>query len=150
MPIRVGVDSRRAAWAVYAMVLTTAGLVPAWASGQTAEPPVPKRPLGASMPTYQPAPGEPERREAPAFDNPSRGVPLRGALGLALLHNPGLASFAWETRAREARILQAGVLPNPSLNIQAEDFGARQFAGGGLNEPVQPQTTIQLSQLIEL
>ena len=30
------------------------------------------------------------------------------ALSLALLQNPELASFAWETRAREARALQAG------------------------------------------
>ena len=101
------------------------------------------------MPVYTPALGEPAR-EAPQIQNPTGPVTLRDAVALALLQNPALAAFAWETRAREARILQAGRPPNPTVNVLFEDFGAQQFAGGGLNEPIQPQGTIQLSQLIEL
>ena len=43
-----------------------------------------------------------------------------------------------------------GPLSLDALGLVVEDYGAKQFAGGGVNEPVQPQTTIQLSQLIEL
>ena len=51
----------------------------------------------------------------------------------------------------EARILQAGRPPNPVVNVLAEDLGASRFAGAlGGQQPVQPQTTIQLSQLVEL
>lgn len=117
---------------------------------QVPAPQVEERPLGRGVPVYLPASGEPERRESPSLQNPSGAVSLRDAVALALMQNPGLAAFAWETRAREARALQAGRLPNPALGVQLEDFGARSLAGGGINEPVQGQATIQLSQLIEL
>lgn len=109
-----------------------------------------KRPIGQELRSYVPAPNDVEPRRAPEIQNPGGSLSLRDALSLALLQNPGLAAFAWETRAREARALQAGRPPNPVLSVLLEDLGARQFANGGVNEPVQPQTTVQLSQLIEL
>lgn len=150
MPVRFGVDRSRSARAVCVVLLTTAVLVPADATGQEPRPPVPRRPLGRDVRVYEPAPGEPERRDRPVVENPTGTVSLRDAVALALLHNPELAAFAWETRALEARILQAGRPPNPTLDVLIEDFGAGRVPGENRDQPVQPQTTLQLSQLIEL
>lgn len=148
MPFATGVDPRRVRRSVCLALGTSALLVMSVRAshGQV----VRAHRLGRDVPVYQPAPGEPERREAPALKDPTGDVSLREAIALALLHHPGLAGFAWEVRAREAAAVQAGRRPNPALEIQVADFGARQFADGGINEPVQSQTTMQLSQLIEL
>ncbi|MBY0493821.1 MAG: TolC family protein [Cyanobacteria bacterium] len=112
--------------------------------------PVSQRPLGRDVPVFvppaagAPGPGVSQR------DNPGGVLTLRNAVALALLQNPVLASFAWDIRAQEARILQAGQRPNPALGVLVEDFGGRDFGGGAVNEPIQSQTTIQLSQLVEL
>ena len=76
-----------------------------------------------------------------------RGVlSLRQALHETLLNNPELLAFSFELRAIEARRLQAGLLPNPELSAELENFG-----GTGSTRGVQSsETTIQLSQLIEL
>jgi len=151
MPVGIGVGSRRPARAFCAALIGVALLASArHASGQEPPVPVPMRPLGRDVPVYLPAPGDPERQEAPSFQNPTGTVSLRDAVVLALMHNPGLAAFAWETRAREALILQVGRPPNPTLSVVAEDIGASGPAGGTLEQLVRPQTTIQLSQLIEL
>jgi len=125
----------RAACAV--MFLASAAVVAA----QPAVPQVPAVPRVA-----EPPPG----RDAPPMENPTGGVSLRDALALALLRNPVLATFAWETRALEARILQSGRPPNPTLDLVTEDIGARRTPGSDVDQPVQPQTTVQLSQIIEL
>lgn len=71
---------------------------------------------------------------------------LSQALALTLKQNPDLAAFAWDVRSAEARILQAGLRPNPELGVQTEDIaGSKQSTGLSRS-----QTTIQLSQLIEL
>ncbi len=106
---------------------------------------VPPRPLGAELPAWRAAGDEREMR----IENPTGQVTLREALALALMHSPDLAAFAWETRAREARLLQAGLLPNPVFSVQAEDLGRSTDAASGRGL-LQPQATIQLSQLIEL
>lgn len=83
-----------------------------------------------------------------ALENPRGRITLRDALRLALLKSPELAGLAWEVRAREARVLQAGRPPNPWIETLVEDLGGgRVVDGGRIGEP---QTTIQLSQLIEL
>lgn len=112
---------------------------------------VPPRPLGRDMALYRPSPSDSGRPRGPVFVNPADTLALRDAVALALLHSPDLAAFAWETRAREARTLQAGRLPNPVVGVLAEDLGASKLASGTGSQPVvQPQTTLQLSQLIEL
>jgi cobalt-zinc-cadmium efflux system outer membrane protein len=103
------------------------------------------------IPVYAPVTGEAPRVQAPGVENPTGAVALKDAVSLALLYSPELAAFQWETRAREARIVQAGRPPNPVVGVLLEDLGA----GGKTIDPssgglVQPQTTIQLSQLIEL
>jgi len=126
----------------------------AYASTQDPIAPPSPRPLGRDLPVYQPPPGESGEPQAPAFENPVGAIALRDAVALALLHSPDLAAFAWETRAREARVLQAGKLPNPIVSVLLEDLGASRIDGpmgiDASSAAVQPQTTIQLSQLVEL
>ena len=112
---------------------------------------VPTRALGRDLPVYQPSPTQTGRPEV-AFEHPTGAVSLRDAIALALLRSPDLAAFAWETRAREARLLQAGGMPNPVVAVLAEDLNASGSSSGGSGavQVVQPQTTVQLSQLVEL
>ena len=147
MPVGFGVDRRRATRGV-SFVLSSVLLL-ASARPANGQDPVPKRPLGRDVLVYQPAPSDPERREAPPFQNPTGEVSLRDAVALALLHNPGLAAFAWETRAREARMLQAGRPPNPVITTLVQDLGGNTGLVRAA-DPIQSQTTIELSQLIEL
>jgi outer membrane protein, heavy metal efflux system len=68
---------------------------------------------------------------------------LRDAVALALGHSPALRSFDWGRRSAEARTLQAARRTNPTVSATIEDFGAS-------GSVVQPHTTIQLGQLVEL
>jgi cobalt-zinc-cadmium efflux system outer membrane protein len=72
-------------------------------------------------------------------DEPTGRLTLAEAVVLTLKQNPELAAFSWDVRSAEARILQARLRPNPELGMQTEDIGSSLS-----------QTTIQLSQLIEL
>lgn len=117
------------------------------AAAVAAQPAVPPVPPVPAVPRLE---ERPPGREAPPIENPTGAVSLRDALALALLHNPALAAYAWEARALEARILQAGRFPNPTLDLMTEDVGAGRIPGSDSDQPVQPQTTLQLSQVIEL
>lgn len=82
---------------------------------------------------------------------------LRDAVNLVLLRNPELAAFAKEMRALEGATLQAGLLRNPELIMNAENVGNIQKPPIDINssaplakEVAQQITTIRLSQLIEL
>ena len=67
---------------------------------------------------------------------------LRQALALALLRSPDLAIAGWETRAWEARQLQARALPNPTLDVGVENFaGSNSYHGTDVYPPVQYQAT---------
>ncbi|MDO8794298.1 MAG: TolC family protein [Vicinamibacterales bacterium] len=115
------------------------------AMGQAVTP----RPLGSDLPIYRPAEQESGKANPRTVENPTGPITLRDALALALMQSPELAAFAWELRAREATILQAARPPNPVISGLIEDLGGtRRFAG--TEGVIQPQTTIQLSQLIEL
>lgn len=128
-----------------------AGLVLAACASARPSAPVSPRPLGRDIPVYVPPARETSRPVREAFTPPTDSVSLSEAVALALLHSPALASFAWETRAREARVVQAGRLPNPVLGALMEDIGASSPGGTAATpQTVQPQTTLQLSQLIEL
>lgn len=73
-------------------------------------------------------------------------ITLRKALTAALINNPELKAFSWEVRASQARKLQAGLWPNPELEIEIEEV-----AGPGDRSGFDTaETTIALSQLIEL
>lgn len=93
-------------------------------------------PIVATMPSTR----------AASMNEPTGSLTLRAALALALTEHPELAPFAWQVRAGEARILQAGLRLNPELGLQVEDvLGTGNFSGGR-----EAQTTLQLSQAIEL
>jgi cobalt-zinc-cadmium efflux system outer membrane protein len=78
--------------------------------------------------------------------NPTGVVTLKHALTLVLMNNPELKAFSLEVRALEARALQAGLFPNPEIDIEGENFGG----SGEYQDTEVMETTIQLSQLIEL
>lgn len=126
------------------MCLVFAAVLSAWPGPATAQV-VSPRPLGADLPVFRPG-AAPEPRP---FGNPTGRLTLRDALAVALLQSPELAAYAWEIRARESRILQAGRPPNPVLSAVIEDLGGGAPIGG-TERLIQPQTTLQLSQLVEL
>ena len=102
-------------------------------------------PLGRELPTFDaPAAAATPLPEAPP--EPTGVLRLGDALAAALLRNPELAADAYEVRAREAALVQAGAHPNPTLSVEIEDFaGSGQFRGFESS-----QTTLLLRQLIEL
>jgi len=100
------------------------------------------RPLGAGVKSFRPT----QDRKQHTFVEPSGQVALPAVLAAALMGNPDLRAYSWEIRAAEARVLQAGMLPNPELEAEAEEFGGQ----GELTGFDGSATSLCLSQLIEL
>jgi cobalt-zinc-cadmium efflux system outer membrane protein len=77
-------------------------------------------------------PLEPSRaaEAVPDFAEPTGDLSLEAALALALLQGPELAAFAWDIRAEEAAMVQAGLLPNPELEVELENFGGTGAVAG--------------------
>lgn len=100
------------------------------------------RPLGSDYESFV-APAQPvlDPDNQPLPEEPKDNLTLREVVALTLLYNPELRSYSWEIRAAEARQLQAGLWPNPSLDIGVENVSS----GFGVAE-----TSIQLVQLLEL
>lgn len=71
---------------------------------------------------------------------------LRDAIEFTLDRNPDLKGFAYELRARDARIQQAILKPAPTLSVEIENvLGSGNFRGADAAE-----ATLSLSQVIEL
>ena len=102
--------------------------------------------LGEEFSTFQPPEKPVETIEISDIVEPNSVIALRDALALALMHNPELKAFSWDVRVSEARKLQAGLWPNPKLDVEVENVGG----SGELSGFDGAETTIQLSQLIEL
>ncbi|MHC4637613.1 MAG: TolC family protein [Planctomycetota bacterium] len=102
--------------------------------------------LGHQFSTFQPPARPMETEEATGIAEPTGVITLRQALALALMHNPELKAFSWDVRISEARQLQAGLWPNPELEVEVEEVGGP-GARSGFDAA---ETTIALSQLIEL
>jgi cobalt-zinc-cadmium efflux system outer membrane protein len=116
------------------------------------------RPLGNDLPVYSP----PEKNQS----NPTPGsepkeelseeITLRQALSLALMHNPELAASTWDVRSGEARIIQAGLFPNPEFDVEVENFGGSREVenSDGTTDSLKRfdeyEATLLLSQLIEI
>ncbi|MCX7009994.1 MAG: TolC family protein [Kiritimatiellaeota bacterium] len=105
------------------------------------------RPLGRDIPANrgEPAP-ETQTTRAPSQREPEGVLTLRQAFELALMQSPELAASSYGVRAAEGNARQAGVLPNPEIELLAEEFGgskSRQAYG-------EAKTTIWLSQSVEL
>ena len=84
--------------------------------------------------------------DPPSPADPNGALTLSEALSLALMHNPELRAFSWEVRASQARTLQAGLSPNPELDLEVEEVGGTGERSGFDGS----ETTLQLSQLVEL
>jgi cobalt-zinc-cadmium efflux system outer membrane protein len=83
---------------------------------------------------------------SPKIEEPTGAITLNQALSHGLMQSPELIMFSWEVRSAEARILQAGLLPNPEISTEVENFGGtRELKGFDGSE-----NTIQINQLIEL
>lgn len=103
------------------------------------------RPLGAGLQAYA-APLELPSAAPPAsVEEPRGSIALDDALAAALLSSPELAVFSWEVRSREALALQAGLLPNPELGLQVENFGGTGESSGFDTS----ESTLLLAQRIE-
>ena len=103
------------------------------------------RPLEETSQLTEP-PAEPSLSARPPDEEPQGTLSLEEVLRAALLQNPELSSTAFEVRAAEARTLQAGLLPNPELELEFENFGGT----GEVRGVDASESTFQLSQLIEL
>jgi cobalt-zinc-cadmium efflux system outer membrane protein len=102
--------------------------------------------LGREFSTFQPPAKPVASPDVPEISEPTGPITLGQALALALLHNPGLKIFSWDVRVSEAKRLQASLLPNPKLGVEVEEVGG----AGPRSDFDAAETTIQLSQLIEL
>ena len=106
----------------------------------------PASPLGRDFDAVR-VPSEPtDAPLEPAFAEPGGELSLHAAISAGLLHNPQLTTFAWNIRAQEAAVIQAGLYPNPTVAVEIEDFGGTNgFGGFGGSE-----TTISVGQTILL
>jgi len=124
-------------------VITVSGCMDSSFDGAWSDP----RPLGRDFGTFQAPRDPPATIQCAREIAESNGViTLRQALALALMYNPELRAFSWEVRASEARTLQAGLLPNPEIEVEVEEVGGTGEKSGF--EGV--ETTVSLGQTIEL
>ena len=78
--------------------------------------------------------------------NPEGELTLARAVDAALRSNPDLLASAYELSAAQARIVQAGLRPNPEFGLELENF-----AGSGATRGIDSlETTLSLSQVVEL
>jgi len=103
-------------------------------------------PMRSSPTAEAPKLSQPVTSNEPAAIEPTGTITLGDALGLALMRNPGLKTFPYSLRAAEARMLQAGLRPNPELQVEIEEFGGR----GERSSFDAAETTVQIGQPIEL
>jgi len=128
-------------------IVILCGLSVAGCTGQRGETVFPKRrPLGKELDTFE-APAKPgAAANARPIAEATGVITLRQALALALMHNRELKVFSWDVRISQARQLQASLPPNPELEVEVEEVGGPGDRSGFDGA----ETTIQLSQLIEL
>jgi cobalt-zinc-cadmium efflux system outer membrane protein len=86
-----------------------------------------------------------ERASAQEAQAPRAVVGLQEALDRALMHNKDLAAYEYRVAEQQGRLEQAGLLPNPQLDVLIEDV-----AGSGPYEGFDSaQTTISLGWVLE-
>lgn len=108
----------------------------------TSESWVPPRSLGQEHAAWRPT--QQADDEALSATQPTGELTLQAALALALMHNPDLATVAWDVRVAEAAALQAGLWPNPEIEFEAEEI-ARGHGGNAFDGV---ETSVRLSQPI--
>ena len=134
---------KRATCALTALVLAAGGCGPGPLDDSAWPEP---RPLGQGLDAIRPSRSPDEVVAVGSFEEPTGVLALRDALAAALLRSPDLAATGYEVRAREAEVLQAGLFPNPELELELENFGGT----GELGDFDTLETTLALSQLVEL
>ena len=102
------------------------------------------RPLGAPDQTANREAGVGTTGMRDRVVEPTGTLGLADALAIALLRNPELTAFSYAVRAAEARSLQAGLLPNPQLEFEVEEYNR---GGEGFDAA---ETAVVLSQIVEL
>ena len=80
------------------------------------------------------------------INEPTGNISLPEAIAAALAHNPKLKALSLDINAAQARSLQAGLLPNPELEIEVGEIGGTGERSGYDSS----ETTIQFGQPIEL
>ena len=106
--------------------LVAAGLVGSSACGEENETPAAVR-----------SPATSDRRGT----EPKGVITLSQALTAALRNNPDIESVTAEIKAQEARAVQAGLLPNPEIGIEVENFGG----SGDVSGFDATETTVRMS-----
>lgn len=134
---------RRVKYALILLIITISGCAPG--PFEDSSWPAP-RPLGRDLEAvrlYQLPDGT---MISSTIQEPKGTLSLRQAIAAALLGSPDLAATSYEVRAREAEALQAGLIPNPKLEVELENFaGSGEFSDFDTLE-----TTLALSQVVEL
>jgi cobalt-zinc-cadmium efflux system outer membrane protein len=80
-----------------------------------------------------------------AFADDGSGLSLQDALERAVAHNKELAAFEHRLTEQAGRVEQSGLLPNPELRLEVEEF-AGDDSFGGFNSA---QTTLSLEWVLE-
>lgn len=124
-----------------ALVVGLTGCQARHAAPALPEPP----PLGREYRLSELAGGEQAVKDD-ALPPPCGTITLRDASAYALLHNPDLAVYSWEIRVRQAKALQAGLYPNPELEVELEEVGRTSGRAGFEGS----QASLVLGQLIDL
>ena len=70
---------------------------------------------------------------------------LAEAINKTFQHNPDLASFQFQNKAQQGRVVQAGLSPKPEVSLVVEDA----LGNGDLNGFDNAQTTLSLSWVLE-
>lgn len=132
--------------ATLALVLATAVIRVHAGAEEDAARPAP-RPLGRDLPAQrgEPQPTTPAGQEQNHLD-PDGVLILQQALESAVRFNPELAAAEQGVRAAEGGARQAGVWPNPEIELEAEEFGGTDSRKGY----DAAQTTARVSQQLEL
>ena len=128
------------------VILFTPVIMAACTFSPLTDEPIEHRPWADARPAQRPQNGLQQESSGTARAGAiGDGLALRQAIALALLHSPDLAAFSYDVRAAEARVLQAGLRPNPQVRASLKNFG-----GPGDTNDTFNKTTVVLSQVIEL
>ncbi|NQU15649.1 MAG: TolC family protein [Desulfobacteraceae bacterium] len=128
---------------VLILIFFCSGLVP---NGVVAAPRDTQRRGEGISPSQSSFENSESHSKRPAAEEPVGSISLGKALALSLMKNPELSAYSWEVRAAEARVIQAGLLPNPEFEFEAEELGWSDERNG-VGSAVMYFT---LSQLLEL
>ncbi|MEX2607610.1 MAG: TolC family protein [Kiritimatiellia bacterium] len=125
--------------------LLAAGILAGCATPDRRTLPPESKPIGVHVPTVdQRLPHRRPEAVPDAVPEPSGNIGLEQALAASLMRNPELQAFSYATRAAEARLLQAGVLPNPRIAFDIDEYDR---GGEGFDSA---ETAVVLSQPFEL